>query len=246
MRKAAVLLVTTLTVLIFVGVSLMQSLLIIQRVAGVSGVNGMVKVRPQGQNAFLPLGDRTHVKAGDLVQTGEGGGVTLNWADGSRIRLGAATTMEVLKCQLNKGNESEAYLFKLDVGDIWVRVLKSLTEQSKFEIRTPTATAGVRGTVFSVSVKPDGATSVAVFHGKVKLATDSQELAIAERQVGTVGSDRRGQVRSISAPEQAQWERNQEVARPAVAVEQPVGDKLLAGATEVVVKGVANEPRTSR
>jgi hypothetical protein len=226
-------------VLVFVGASLIQSLLIIQRIAAVSDVRGVVKIRHQGENAFLPLGDRTHVKAGDLMQTGDASQATLNWVDGSRIRVGPKTTMQVLKCQVSKATNAESYLFRLDVGDIWVRVLRSLTEQSKFEIRTPTATAGVRGTVFSVSVAPDGGTSVAVYHGKVSVSADGQEVAVAERQVGAVGANRREEVRSLSPAEQAAWEKNEDVARPALTVAEPAGACLPPGATSVVVSGVA-------
>ena len=239
MRKAAVLFICALALLVFVGASLIQSLLVIQRIAAVSAVQGIVKIRPLGDNAFLPLGARAHVRAGDLLQTGDGGRVTLNWVDGSRVRVGPRSTLEVMRCQINKANDAETYLFKLDVGDIWVRVLRGLTGQSKFEIRTPTATAGVRGTVFSVSVKPDGATSVAVYRGKVALKAGEQELSVTEREVGAVSPSARAEVRSIGAAEQAQWEQNTDVARPELGVSEPAGGKLPAGATEVVVKGVA-------
>ena len=205
MRKAAALLIVVLAVMLVVGAVLLESLVVMQRVAVVSNADGNVMVRPRGQDAFIELGDTQRVFAGDEIRTGADGRLTLSWVDRSRIRVGPDTTLRVLKCQVNKARRSEEYLFRLDVGKVWVRVIGALTGTSKFEIATPTATAAVRGTVFSVEVEPDGLTKVAVLDGEVELHSGETQLSVGERRQAAVGGNRPAAIMDL--PDDAQWER---------------------------------------
>lgn len=239
MRKAAVLLVCTLAVLFLVGASLVQSLLVIQRIAAVRDVAGTVELQQRGTSAFLPLGATTHVRAGDVLRTGADGAVTLNWVDGSRIRLGPNTKLVVLKCQIDKAREAQSYLFKLDVGQVWVRVLQVLNRKSKFEIQTPTATAAVRGTVFSVKVGDGGDTTVSVLRGEVELAAGGRNLSVKEREEAAVARATPAAVRPMTPEGSAEWDRAQVVAQPALTVDEPTTGKLPPNGSPVTVSGSA-------
>nr|WP_280922145.1 S-layer homology domain-containing protein [Ammoniphilus resinae] len=57
--------------------------------------------------------------------------------------------------------------FKEWAGNVVVKVKSLFSSDSKFEIETPTTTAGVRGTLFMVSVQPNGRNGVSVFDGVV-------------------------------------------------------------------------------
>ncbi|MFW5867480.1 MAG: FecR family protein [Armatimonadota bacterium] len=187
MRKSAILLVGVLGIFIFLAVLMMQSLVIVQRIASVSGVAGEVLVKSATDDDFRPIGDAEHVLAGYVVRTGADGDVTLNWVDGSRIRLAPETSIRVRKAALNTNTKETTSLFDLDTGRIWVRVLSAIGGKTKFEVRTPTATAGVRGTVFSVAVDEAGHTSVAVYEGEVDVDTGA----------GTATSVTPGQIASV-------------------------------------------------
>lgn len=189
MRKSAVLLVAVLGLFIVLGVMLLQSLVIIQRIASVSDVSGPVYVMTRTASQFSPLGDRERVVAGTVVKTGPGGTVTLNWVDGSRVRLGPETVVRVRKCTLNTTTRATTSLFDLHVGRIWVRVLSALEGRTKFEVRTPTATAGVRGTVFSVAVDPRGVTEVEVYEGTVHVAGRAGEASVGAGQEARAAAD---------------------------------------------------------
>lgn len=169
MGKATAVLMLGFAVLMIVAAGTLQSLLILQRVAAVSDVQGDVKIQSARGGAFYPLGEARYVRAGDIIRTGEGG-VTLNWVDGTRVRVGAHTAIKVLKSQLNAATDTTVSTFRLDLGEVWVRVRKLLNPRSKFEVITPTCTAGVRGTLFSVRVQPSGETSVSVLEGKVEVS----------------------------------------------------------------------------
>ena len=70
--------------------------------------------------------------------------------------------------------------FSVILGKAWAKVRK-VTTGNTFEVKTKTAVAGVRGTVFSVMAQKDASTVVKVFEGLVavnnKPALDSIEAA---------------------------------------------------------------------
>ena len=242
MRKSAILLVGVLGIFIFLGVLMMQSLVIVQRIASVSGVAGEVFVKAATDDDFRPLGDTEHVLAGYMVRTGTDGAVTLNWVDGSRIRLAPETSIRVRKCSLNTNTKQTTSLFDLDVGRIWVRVLSALGGKTKFEVRTPTATAGVRGTVFSVAVDEAGQTSVAVFEGEVAVETDGGSATVAPGQQATVA----GNAAQVSPQPEAvvEWERQSGIIGPRLELE--VGDTVTVaeGAESVTITGTSEPGAT--
>ncbi|MCE5217409.1 FecR family protein [bacterium] len=243
MRKAAVLLICSFATLVFVGASLLESVLVLQRVAAVSDPGGSISVQPAGSPGFVPLGTTERVKAGDVLRTGADGHLTLNWVDDSRLRIGPDTTVQVLKCQVNRSDDSQDYLFKLDSGQVWVRVLKALSQQSKFEIRTPTATAAVRGTVFSVAVTPDGATRVSVLKGSVALSDKQGSVDIGAGEAGAAGAVSH-QVAEMKPDEVAQWDRELSVAKPSLELIEPTYETLPVGLTAVPVSGKAERGST--
>lgn len=105
----------------------------------------------------------------DLIKT-ENGTVTLQLKNGSAIRLRQFTTVTF-------SNLEEV---SLPHGQILVSV-KKLDNQTDFRINTPTAVAGVRGTMFSVT-SVDNGTEVSVLEGAVEVnqkVTRPNEKALA-------------------------------------------------------------------
>lgn len=81
--------------------------------------------------------------------------------------------------------------FKLWSGNVFAKVKSLFSASSKFEVQTPTTTAGVRGTSFTVSVKPDGSTDVGVYSGAVALgdvgaSTNQSAVLIKPNEQATV------------------------------------------------------------
>ncbi|MFW5867142.1 MAG: FecR family protein [Armatimonadota bacterium] len=242
MRKSAILLVGVFGIFVFLAVLMMQSLVIVQRIASVSDVAGDVFVKTATDEDFLPLSDTQHVLAGYMVRTGADGGVTLNWVDGSRVRLAPETTVRVRKAVLNTNTEERTSLFDLDAGRIWVRVLSALGGKTKFEVRTPTATAGVRGTVFSVAVDENGETSVAVYEGEVRVDAEAGSESVAPGQQASVEGST---PRISSAPEDAiDWSRQFGIIGP--RLELGAGDTMSVpeGARTVTISGISEPGAT--
>lgn len=94
-------------------------------------------------------------------------------------------------------------LFDLDLGKVWVRVRHRLRGDSRFEIATATAVAGVRGTIFSVEADADG-TAIEVFDGQVTVAAGDDTAAIGPRMAAQATAQDLA-VRPLSLAEQEAW-----------------------------------------
>jgi len=236
MRKAAVLIIFAFAVLAFVGTVVLQSVLILQRVAAVRDVQGQVSVQARGKDDFQPLAGRERVYAGDTVKTGENGHITLEWLDGTRLVVGPKTLMTVLKCQINTATDAEMSIFKLDAGSIWIRVIKVLSHKSKFEIVTPTATAGVRGTIFSVRVASEGETKISVLEGQVAVSSSGQGEQVAQNTVATVTGDRTD-IQNFDEQERLTWNGLRNVAEPILRIKAPPGGYQAKPGETVAIEG---------
>jgi len=235
MRKATFAIIFAFAFLIVLALMLTQSLSVLQRVARVSDVSGTVTITPSGEELTKPLGEKRLVRAGDKLSTAAEARLSLNWIDGTRIRMEPETTLTVEKCQVASGVQEAT--FRLDVGKIWVRVLKMLSQQDKFEINTPTATAGVRGTVFAVQVAADGSTVVSVFEGQVTLAGEGGNVEVTANSQARVDSGRGGlQVTRLSTQQQQAWNQQIKHLGPYLEITSPSAGQRWAG-NSVTVTG---------
>ncbi|MFO7947461.1 MAG: FecR domain-containing protein [Armatimonadota bacterium] len=243
MRKTAVLFITVLFLLMFIGGVILQSALIFQRIAVVRAVEGDVMVRARKHDTFEPVAGKDRLYAGDTVRTGEDGHLKLEWIDGTRVAVDPDTQMTILKCRMNRMSNSETSLFKLDVGNIWIRVIKVLSQKSKFEVRTPTATAGVRGTVFSVRVDETGETEVSVYEGSVAVSTAKTSETVEKEKVARVASDNLN-LQAFSADERHLWESRHDVVQPVLHLDVPDGGYSAAPGETVEIEGNAEPDAT--
>lgn len=187
MRKPVLLIFVNAMILIVVFVLLAQSLFIVQRVAQANDIKGQVEVQRAGAGQFAALSPGQMVAVNDVVRTGKDGSAEFTWADKTRWRVTPGTQLTIAKASANSAKKSEISLFKLDAGKVFVRIVKSLTPDSKFEVETPTAVAAVRGTVFSVEVK-GGQTRVETFAGHVKVTSQGREAMVDPGNEGTAGA----------------------------------------------------------
>jgi hypothetical protein len=225
-------LISLIVIVVVIAMVMSQSLMVVQRLARATAVSGQVVVHRPGGSGFEPLPENALVAAGAVVQTGPQGAATLNWVDGTRLVVGPDTSMTVLRCQVNR-DSSETSLFRLSAGKLLVRVRKILAGQSKFEISTPTATAGVRGTIFTVQVDAAGQTQVAVLEGKVNLEAGGQGLEVTPGYEAVAGSGS-AQVRPLSAAARSSLTASPAALGPYVTLDQPrAGATVAPGRLEV-------------
>jgi len=129
------------------------------------------------------------LKNGDIIKTGKKSWITIAFENSSLTRIAQNSKVRVSKVEYDiKKKKLKSRLKIPGLGKI-ISVIKKLKreEPPKFDIETPTAVIGVRGTEFMVDV-PDEDTSVfAVFEGKVivkdfvaeqGISTDDMEMML--------------------------------------------------------------------
>ncbi|PKK91727.1 MAG: hypothetical protein CVV64_03430 [Candidatus Wallbacteria bacterium HGW-Wallbacteria-1] len=122
---------------------------------------GTVELMEKGSSEWKPAAKNSVVKFGDSFRTGADSRAELLYDDGTVFRMASATTIEMGVRSIN-----------MLQGNSWVKVVK---RASKFEVITPTATAGVRGTVFDVEYQEKlRKTMVSVYSGKVLVSGKGQ------------------------------------------------------------------------
>lgn len=129
------------------------------------------------------------LRGGDRISTGDadngsGGEVVIEFADGSTATLSSGTTATVLQSFLMGQANAPLYtLIRQGVGEAVYKIHSG----SKFDVVTPTATSGARGTEFKVTVKENGETELYVIEGKVAFTTLKKTI-IAPLQQTVTGS----------------------------------------------------------
>ena len=115
----------------------------------------------KGSADFAPALDGELLASGDVVKSSANGRAVLTFFDGSSLTVETGSVVKVTT--LNKlDNGGIQLVIEQSLGRTWASVEKLKTPDSKFEIKTPTSTASVRGTAFEtiVTQNPDGSTSV--------------------------------------------------------------------------------------
>ena len=180
------------------------------RVATISLVRGNVEVQKAGENAWKGAVVKAGLSIQDKVRTGNDGKCELTLDDGSLIKLRENTTMQINDLSQDDSTKKKSSVFMLLLGKLFAKVTPQ--EGSKFEVATPAAVAGVRGTEFAITCKIDGFTDVLVFKGKIEFKNFKDELGemrstmVVEGQAFGAGiSGEIGLPRDLTPQEQQEW-----------------------------------------
>jgi len=150
----------------------------------VHAISGDVTIARAGQAPVkAKLGDL--FEQGTSFVTGPDGKAVLKFADGQVVALAPQTNFAVTSYIYNTANAGENNIvFNLARGGMrFVTGLIGQTNSSKFLVRTPTATAGVRGTDGEIVLANDGSMLVSVLKGVVTITTASGTVVINEGNV---------------------------------------------------------------
>ena len=135
----------------------------------------------------------TALAAGDRIHTGFKSGVTITFTDGSTVRVGPMSLLEIRDVSRN-ANGSLRVRLGLRLGDVRAQINRSTGAASDFNVQTPTTTASVRGTIFSVSF--DGTeTVVRVTESSVLVTSNSGASVIV-----AAGSETHSTATAVSPP----------------------------------------------
>ena len=114
-------------------------------------VEGAVLIS-HGGVPFTPGQAGEVVTAGDRIRTGAGAAAEITYFEGSSVRLEAETEImvESLRTAADRGT---VVAMMQTLGRTWHVVTKLVSGSSRYEVRTPSSTASVRGTIFAVEVR---------------------------------------------------------------------------------------------
>jgi hypothetical protein len=139
-------------------------------VAVATFVKGTVEVGTAEAGPFKKLKRNGDIPPGSFVKTGDESRAELKFTDGSILRLGPASVLKVEAGAFDATKKEVKVDATLVGGKAWANVSKLVGSESKFEVRSANAVAGVRGTVFRINVERDAATVVKVYDGAVAVS----------------------------------------------------------------------------
>lgn len=119
----------------------------------------------QAESGGKTLADGAGISTAETVRTGAGSAALLAMADGTELAVGPEAEL-TLEDFINQAGASVGK-FTLEVVSGAMRFATGNLEKSAYTIRTPSAVAAVRGTIFSLYVTDIGETYIAVEEGTV-------------------------------------------------------------------------------
>jgi len=154
--------------------------------AKITFLKGKVEVQRKGSQAMMPAVMKMTVYSGDKISTDDGSEAELKLSDGSVLKLKDSGLLEIEKMEKQKKPLNTNRAFRLAKGKILGAIRKLSSRESKFTVSTPTAVAGIRGTVFGVFVEGDS-TELNVLNGEVGIQGEAGgEVLVKDKMMITV------------------------------------------------------------
>lgn len=134
---------------------------------------------------------KSTIESNDVIVTGDKSAASIVLNDESAITLAAGSKLEVK--ELSVKDNTRKGLFALTMGKLTANVRKFVGGNNAFEIQTPNAVAGVRGTGFEVGfvMVPQMATNVTCTVGALSVSSLSATGAVISKTVIFAGQTAR-------------------------------------------------------
>lgn len=204
-RKPWMLLLMPLLMVLIIGSSILLSpkeTLAAQPSVTLSDVKGDVMMRTGGGLHEISAVDGTKLIQGDWLRTGKKSSAKLVYEDGTEATIGAnsllnlqqLTSKETVgvsslhRVHITAWKDGHQSSLELWAGSIWSKVKSLVNIDDKYEVQTPTAVMGVRGTLYLVSVdSQSGSTQSDVIDGTVGVGQNREGTQAAPVQLVTMG-----------------------------------------------------------
>lgn len=152
--------------------------------ATVIGLSGKVEIASSGADRWGAAKVNQSLDQNDRIKTGGKSGAVLLFDGGSRMKLGPFT---ILTISARDGSQpSGGVALDLTSGKVWAKVNKlNNPNDGRFEIKTPVAVTGVRGTEFALDVDDDGTTILTVVEGNTSFGNEFGGVVVGASQQST-------------------------------------------------------------
>ncbi len=143
-------------------------------------VLGKAEVLREGRWQALNTGGA--LKAGEVVQTGEGSRIAIQFANGPQLKLNANSRLELKEIEgLAPASTSAAQIIlRLITGEMRVK-----GNGNPLEVQTLPATAIIRGTEYNLAIVPPDSARLAVLAGLVEFANPQGSVLVAANEQAT-------------------------------------------------------------
>ncbi|WCN37281.1 FecR family protein [Aneurinibacillus uraniidurans] len=169
LRKTGMLLILVLFVVSSIGIA-DTTVMAAARTAKLASVKGDVKVQKSGSKKVVTAFNSMSLSQGDTVITGKNSSAKVVYSAGTQSTLGSGTRFMIAQMA---GGKTKGKVWS---GQVWNKVESLANANDRFDIETPTAIMGVRGTLFLVTVEPcTGETYMTVEDGVVAVTTRSTQ-----------------------------------------------------------------------
>ncbi|MBW1715560.1 MAG: FecR domain-containing protein [Deltaproteobacteria bacterium] len=174
----------------------------------VSSRTGDVKVRRAKKTVWTPVELSMPVYFGDHIRTWENSRVTITLVDRSSLEIHSNTHIALNTIVSPVEKKNSVLLF---FGRIWNKVRKTIVQMKGYEVQTPTAVLGVRGTEFDIASYEDGTMIIRVDSGKVTVDSETDQRTLCSNQGTQLSFDAKKIV--VEPDYRPEWERAEKDAR---------------------------------
>src|SRR5438874_5155113 len=176
------------------------------------------------------------INAGDTIRAESGAAAEITYFEGSSVRLEADTKI-VVESPRTEADGGTVIGMMQTLGRTWHVVTKLIMGSSRYEVRTPTSTASVRGTIFSVDVHADADGPAAtvttsegvVVHSAAGPAAAATAVRVTAGQESTKSASRPAEPAHAAAPATL----GEAPARPASAPQRTKTDAPSSDRAEI-------------
>jgi hypothetical protein len=171
----------------------------------IARLSGIVDIKKAKKTYWSNARINMKVYFGDNIRTGDDGSGLIRLVDDSIIRIQSNSHI-VLNTIISPVEKKNSVL--LFFGKIWNKVSKRALRKKVFEVQTPTAVCGVRGTDFETASYDDGTMLVKVNTGNVEVDNETSRKSLSANQGTRVEFGQKEIV--AEADYKPDWERSQE------------------------------------
>ena len=153
-----------------------------------------------GLSVWEDISTGDHLKPGDKIKIGEDSSLELKYNNGIFTHIREKSLIEIGQNQKNTAT------LKINKGRLWVRFKKAWNELTNFRVVTPSAVAGVKGTLFSVAVEED--TILSVQEGLVQFVEkkNNEKVLVEKGMMSSVSPEGKlDKPRKINQDESKKW-----------------------------------------
>jgi hypothetical protein len=195
----------------------------------ISNTKGKVEIRIKNTSTLKKAIVGVNVSEGDLIITENLSFAIIKSSSGDIVTIMQNSAVTIVKAMFTKNKVSQQY--KLDSGIMYSKVNK-LTKQSTFEVRTPTAVSGVRGTTFSVESQK-GVSTFRCLEGNLEVTQGKEKYVLSDQQ--RVEATKEG----LTKPEKISEREIKNIERDMNIIESDTGKNPLTSSAYDSVRKIA-------